>query len=103
MQDDFFDDLEMDDEDELEAVPDWMSLDDVDEDTGDVDEFDMLRQKSARAGSAMEEISEPDPFNDNNSSFSLQGLTSSQRTILAVLVVLNLLVIVTAVVLYAMR
>jgi hypothetical protein len=100
MQDNLFDDLEFDDEDEdLEETPDWMALDEEPAEEEEVDEFDMLRQKSARAGSAFEDMSEEDPFRDNSSSFSLQGLTSSQRMILAVLLLLNVLVIGTALVL----
>jgi hypothetical protein len=100
MEDNFFDDLEFDDEeDELEETPDWMAFDEEPEGEGEVDQFDILRQKSARAGSAFDEISEEDPFHDNSSSFSLQGLTSSQRMILAVLLILNVLVIGTALVL----
>jgi hypothetical protein len=100
MQDNLFDDLEFDDEDEdLEETPDWMALDEEPVEEEEVDEFDMLRQKSARAGSAFEDMSEEDPFRDNSSSFSLQGLTSSQRMILAVLLLLNVLIIGTALVL----
>jgi hypothetical protein len=100
MQDNLFDDLEFDDEDEdLEETPDWMALDEEPAEEEEVDEFDMLRQKSARAGSSFEDMSEEDPFQDNSSSFSLQGLTSSQRMILAVLLLLNVLVIGTALVL----
>jgi hypothetical protein len=100
MKDNFYDDPELEDEDEgLEETPDWMALNEEPEGDAEVDEFDMLRQKSARAGSAFDDISEEDPFRDNSSSFSLQGLTSSQRMILAVLLLLNVLVIGTALVL----
>lgn len=101
MEDDLFDDLEFEDEaDELEETPDWMAFaEEVDEEDEEVDQFDVLRQKSARAGSAFDDISEEDPFQDNSPSFSLQHLTSSQRMILVVLLVLNVLVIGTALVL----
>ena len=104
MQDDFFDDLDLDDEeDDFEATPDWMAFDNDDLDEPDEgDQFDMLRQKSARAGSAFDDMAEEDPFGSNqgSSSFSLAGLTSSQRMILAVLVLLNVVVIGVALVLY---
>lgn len=90
MQDNFFDDFE--EEEEEEEVPNWMSPDD---DGGDeaTDEFDMLRRKSARAGSAYEALPE-DEFTDSGSSgFSLQALTPTQRLIVAVLVLLNVIVI----------
>ena len=103
MQDDFFDDLDLDDDDddELEETPDWMSFgDELEEAEEESDEFDRLRQKSARAGSAFDEIAEEDAFSeDSDSSFSLDNLTPSQRTILAVLVLLNVIVIGVAVVL----
>lgn len=101
MQDDFFDDLEFEDEgEEIEETPDWMAFgEELEEEEAEVDQFDMLRQKSARAGSAFDDISEEDPFQDNSPMFSLQGLTSSQRTILVVLLLLNVLVIGTALVL----
>ena len=100
MQDNSFDDLEFNDEDEeVEETPDWMAFEEEPEGDEEVDEFDVLRQKSARAGSAFDDISEEDPFRDSSSSFSLQDLTSSQRMILAVLLLLNVLVIGTALVL----
>lgn len=103
MQDDFFDGLDFDDEEDVvEERPDWMAFGDDDLDEPDEgDQFDMLRQKSARAGSAFDDMTEEDPFGGNqaSSSFSLQGLTSSQRMILAVLVLLNVIVIGVAVVL----
>ena len=101
MQDDFFDDLDLDDDDELEETPDWMDFGTNEVSDDEPDEFDRLRQKSARAGSAFDEMTEEDPFrgNESRSSFSLQGLTPSQRTILAVLVLLNVIVIGAAVVL----
>ena len=101
MQDDFFDDLEFEDEgEEIEETPDWMAFgEELEEEDAEVDQFDMLRQKSARAGSAFDDMSEEDPFQDNSPMFSLQSLTSSQRTILVVLLLLNVLVIGTALVL----
>ena len=101
MEDDFFDDLELDDieEDDLEETPDWMAFGDDPEEDEESDEFDMLRQKSARAGSAFDDIAEEDPFQEEQSSSFLEALTPSQRTILAVLVLLNVLVIGTALVL----
>jgi hypothetical protein len=71
----------------------------LEEEDAEVDQFDMLRQKSARAGSAFDDMSEEDPFQDNTSMFSLENLTASQRTILVVLLLLNVLVIGTALVL----
>lgn len=103
MQDDFFDDLELNDEDDdLEATPDWMSFDDEAEVEDEGDQFDMLRQKSARAGSAFDAMSEEDAFggNQGSSSFSLAGLTPAQRMILAVLVLLNVVIIGVALVLF---
>ena len=103
MQDDFFDDLDFEDEEDgLEETPDWMDLgDDLDEEE-ESDEFDRLRQKSARAGSAFDDIEEEDPFQqeEQGSALSLQGLTPQQRMILAVLVLLNVIVIAIAVVLF---
>ena len=101
MEDDFFDDLELDDvEDELQETPDWMAFGgDLDEEEDEPDEFDRLRQKSARAGSAFDDIAEEDPFQEEQGSSFLQNLTPSQRTILAVLVLLNVIVIGVALVL----
>ena len=98
MQDDFFDDLDLEDEDDddgFEETPDWMAFGDDDLEEGEEsDEFDVLRQKSARAGSAFDDIAEEDPFQETeSSSFSLQDLSPSQRMILAVLVLLNVVVI----------
>ena len=71
MQDNSFDDLEFNDEDEeVEETPDWMVFEEEPEGDEEVDEFDVLRQKSARAGSAFDDISEEDPFRDSFSSFS---------------------------------
>lgn len=105
MRDDFFDGLEMDDDEENDELqtPDWMGFDDDEQQPEEEsDTFDILRQKSARAGSAFDELSDEDTFDNNqssSSSFSLQGLTPSQRTILAVLLLLNVIVIVVAFVL----
>ena len=99
MRDDL-DDFEFEnEEEELQETPEWLGLEEEPEEDAEVDQFDMLRQKSARAGSARDAMTEEDPFRNSSSSFSLQDLTSSQRMILAVLLVLNVLVIGTALVL----
>lgn len=63
------------------------------------DEFDQLRHHSARSGSTFDEMEtepepEEDPFAENGRSrFSLGNFTSTQRLILALLVVLDILAI----------
>jgi hypothetical protein len=89
MQDDFFDDFE----EEEEEVPDWMGgIDSDDDGDGTSDEFDMLRRKSARAGSAYEDLPQDEFANSGSSGFSLQGLTPTQRLIIALLVLLFVIV-----------
>ncbi len=92
MQDDFFDSF--DDEEEGDEVPDWMTPiaedeDGFEEEDGD---FDMLRQKSARAGSAYDEIPEEDEFADDSAGFSLDSFTPGQRLILVILLLLIVIV-----------
>lgn len=63
------------------------------------DEFDQLRHHSARAGSTYDDMElehdqEEDPFAENGRSpFSLGNFTPTQRLILALLVVLDILAI----------
>ena len=94
MTDEF--DFLTDDDDEDGELPDWLSDfgsedDDElgfedDEPTGD--EFDMLRERTARASEAYDDIDDADEGG------GLQGfmgaLSSGQRTILALLVLMNI-------------
>lgn len=89
-----------------EEGPDWVQdLADDDMDmgsvgsSGDADDFDRLRQQSARASSSYDDLTLEE---DSRSSggFALNQFTPSQRLILAILVLLN--VVVGAIALFAM-
>lgn len=100
MTDDFINDFRGDLGDE--EGPDWLQdLDDI-EDEGegppavaeadDPDaEFDQLRQRSARASSAYDDVELEE---NGGSGFSLSLLTPGQRLVLAILLLLNVIVII---------
>jgi hypothetical protein len=75
------------DEDQ-EEIPDWT------EQGGD-DAFDQLRRKSARTGAMHDEMAEDEEFFESSSSlsFSLGNFTPTQRLILAVLILLDVLAV----------
>lgn len=61
-------------------------------DPGDFDEFEELRQRSARAGTVYEEVSFSEEGGAKGSAFSLNQFTPGQRLVLALLVLLNVIV-----------
>jgi hypothetical protein len=100
MTDDFISDFRDDMGDE--AGPDWLGdlegIEDEEEgpppvmDEEGADEFDQLRQRSARASSAYEDVEIDE--GGGSSGFSLSLLTPGQRLVLAVLLLLNVIVII---------
>lgn len=85
MADDFSD---LGQDEDQEEIPDWT------EQGGD-DPFDQLRRKSARSGAMHDEMAEDDEFFESSSSlsFSLSNFTPTQRLILAVLILLDVLAV----------
>lgn len=59
---------------------------------GDFDEFEELRQRSARAGTVYEEVDFEEDASSKGSAFSLNQFTPGQRMVLAILVLLNVIV-----------
>jgi hypothetical protein len=94
------DDFSSFDDDSFDDTPDWL-LDDQDEnsvsDAGaeveDDDEFEQLRQKSARSGSMYDEMEADNQGQSGSSSFSWSSFSSGQRLVLALLIVLDILAI----------
>ncbi len=60
--------------------------------SGEFDEFEELRQRSARAGTVYEDMDFEEDASTKGSSFSLNQFTPGQRMVLAVLVLLNVIV-----------
>ncbi len=84
-----------------EEGPDWVQDLDLGSESGaadapgageEFDEFEELRQRSARAGTAYEEVDFADDASSQGSAFSLNQFTPGQRMILAILVLLNVIV-----------
>ncbi len=82
-----------------EEGPDWVqdlefgSESGLGADSGDYDEFEELRQRSARAGTVYEEMEVDEEAADSRASrFSLNQFTPGQRLLLALLVLLNVIV-----------
>jgi hypothetical protein len=94
------DDFSSFEDDSFDDTPDWL-LDDDDDDTpvanvgeGDDDEFEQLRQKSARSGSMYDEMdTEGGGQQGGGSSFSWSSFSSGQRLVLAILIVMVILAI----------
>lgn len=94
------DDFSNFDDDSFDDTPDWL-LDDEGEgvasdtvaEVDDDDEFEQLRQKSARSGSMYEEMEADNQGQSGSSSFSWSSFSSGQRLVLALLIVLDILAI----------
>ncbi|MCP4357795.1 MAG: hypothetical protein GY796_07260 [Chloroflexi bacterium] len=71
--------------------PDFSSAPDF----GEQDEFDQLRDQSARSETFFDDLATDDELNESSSgsSFSMSNFSSGQRLILALLVVLNIFMI----------
>lgn len=92
------------DDDPEEELPGWIDDFATDEDDAfgeDGDDFDQLRRKSARTGSAFDDMELDD--DTASESISLSHLTPSQRVVLAVLLLLNVVVIVVGILLISGR
>ena len=94
------DDFSSFDDDSFDDTPDWLldeeetPASDEGTEVGDDDEFEQLRQKSARSGSMYDEMeTEGDGQSGSGSSFSWSSFSSGQRLVLALLVVLDILAI----------
>lgn len=59
---------------------------------GEFDEFEELRQRSARAGTSYEDVELEEGNAGGSSAFSLNQFTPGQRMVLAVLLLLNVIV-----------
>lgn len=88
-------------DDSFDDTPDWLLEDEevtlTSDSAGDIegdDEFEQLRQKSARSGSMYDEMeTDSEGQSGNSSSFSWSSFSSGQRLVLALLVVLDILAI----------
>lgn len=95
------DDFSSFNDDSFDDTPDWLlddeeisPISDTVTEIEDDDEFEQLRQKSARSGSMYDEMeSESDDSAGSSSSFAWSSFSSGQRLILAFLVVLDILAI----------
>ena len=91
------DDFSSFDDDSFDDTPDWlMDEEDAPSDGGsdDDDQFEQLRQKSARSGSMYDEMeTDGEGQNGGGSSFSWSNFSSGQRVVLALLIVVDILAI----------
>lgn len=90
------DDFSSFDDDSFDDTPDWlMDEDDTPSDGGsEDDQFEQLRQKSARSGSMYDEMeTDGEGQSSGSSSFSWSSFSSGQRVVLALLIVLDILAI----------
>lgn len=94
------DDFSSFDDDSFDDTPDWLLDDEAESaapDTGAAvdgdDEFEQLRQKSARSGSMYDEMEADTQGQSSGSSFSWSSFSSGQRLVLALLIVLDILAI----------
>lgn len=91
------DDFSNFDDDSFDETPDWL-IDDDDTASGailgdDDDEFEQLRQKSARSGSMYDDMEADEARQSGGSSFSWSSFSSGQRLVLALLIVLDIVAI----------
>ena len=89
-------------DDSFDDTPDWLmeeedgslSSDANVEESGDDDQFEQLRRKSARSGSMYDDMeSDNEGQSSDGSSFSWSSFSSGQRLVLALLIVLDILAI----------
>ena len=89
-------------DDSFDDTPDWLMEEDDDslsseaemEESGDDDQFEQLRRKSARSGSMYDDMeSDGDGQSSGGSSFAWSSFSSGQRLVLALLIVLDMLAI----------
>ncbi|MBE2221046.1 MAG: hypothetical protein IAF02_05870 [Anaerolineae bacterium] len=93
------DDFSSFDDDSFDDTPDWL----LDGEEGQApntgaavdndDEFEQLRQKSARSGSMYDDMETDNQGQSSGSSFSWSSFSSGQRLVLALLIVLDILAI----------
>jgi hypothetical protein len=91
------DDFSNFDDDSFDETPDWL-VDDDDTPSAagtdyDDDQFEQLRQKSARSGSMYDDMEADGAGQSSNSSFSWSSFSSGQRLVLALLIVLDIVAI----------
>ena len=91
------DDFSSFDDDSFDETPDWL-IDDDDTASApilgdDDDEFEQLRQKSARSGSMYDDMEADGAGQSSGSSFSWSSFSSGQRLVLALLIVLDIVAI----------
>ncbi len=91
------DDFSSFDNDSFDETPDWL-VDDDDAAPGtgsgdDDDQFEQLRQKSARSGSMYDDMEADGAGQSGGSSFSWSSFSSGQRLILALLIVIDIVAI----------
>jgi len=93
------DDFSNFDDDSFDDTPDWLIDDEEDTSSAaemgdDDDQFEQLRQKSARSGSMYDEM-EADGAGQSGggSSFSWSSFSSGQRLVLALLIVIDIIAI----------
>jgi hypothetical protein len=91
------DDFSNFDDDSFDETPDWLvDDDDAASATGtdyDDDQFEQLRQKSARSGSMYDDMEADGAAQSGGSSFSWSNFSSGQRLVLALLIVLDIVAI----------
>lgn len=85
-------------DDSFDDTPDWLLEDEDEAPASDVqggdDEFEQLRQKTARSGSMYDEMeTESNGQSGSSSSFAWSNFSSGQRLVLAFLIVLDILAI----------
>jgi hypothetical protein len=90
------DDFSSFDDDSFDDTPDWL-IDEEDTPSAGVsddDQFEQLRQKSARSGSMYDEMeTDTEGQSSGSSSFSWKNFSSGQRVVLALLIVMDILAI----------
>lgn len=90
------DDFSSFDDDSFDDTPDWlMDEEETPSDGGaDDDQFEQLRQKSARSGSMYDDMeTDGEGQSSGGSSFSWSSFSSGQRLVLALLIVMDILAI----------
>lgn len=91
------DDFSNFDDDSFDDTPDWLIDEEEDTASGaggnDDDQFEQLRQKSARSGSMYDEMEADGAEPSSGSSFAWSSFSSGQRLVLALLIVLDIVAI----------